>query len=181
MGAARAGGELRVLALQIFDHSPHGVPERVHVEAVEADFALVRHTSLLVVPSQPLDQIDDLTIGPHPGWPSLEGVQHVKCVRAGARIGLYVTIDAIAVGPVSLHRDEGEALLSDQSPGKLGSPGVILRSTVRSLPEQHVPRVPDTVEKWIEVAGVLEPPSAPAQIDGQRARFASLATLSAVG
>ena len=69
--------------------------------------------------------------------------------RRPARVALDVAVDAIAVGPVALDGDEGEALLGDQPLAEASAPAVILRaSRARLRPGGHSGR-----RRWGRGAG----------------------------
>ena len=110
------------------------------------------------MPAEPLDQRDDLLVGPHPGRPSPEGVQHLAGALAGIVQALDVAVDALAVGPVPLDRDEREALLGNQPAADLGPPGVILGRPVRCLAQEHVSGLADRVQERIQALGPVERP-----------------------
>src|SRR5207237_5784562 len=94
---------------------------------------------------QPLDAIDDLSVRPHPSRPALEGMQHLACRGAGARVILRIAVDAVTVGPVAFDGDEREPFLTDQPLRELGAPGVILGRAMRCLAEQDIARVADAI------------------------------------
>src|SRR5690242_17556277 len=127
------------------------IPQTVNIQAVEADSSCLRLT--LIMCAQPFGQLHDFLVGPHPGRPALEGVQDLAGTVAGVGVALDIAIDAIAVGPIALHREEGEAFLFDQSLAKSGPPGVILMRAVRSLAQQDIAGVSDVIQQRIEIGG----------------------------
>lgn len=136
---------------KVAQHLVEGVPQVVDVQAVEARFLPVR--AAVVVLAEPLGQVNDLVVGPHPGRPALEVVQHIAGAVAGVGVALQVAVDPIAVGPVALHRDEGEALLLDQPLAQHGMPGVILIGAVRGLAQEDVTGARKAVQQRVEVGG----------------------------
>ena len=67
-----------------------------------------------------------------------------------------VAVDAVAVGPVALHGDEGKALLRDQSPADPRSPVVVLGRPVRGFAQEHKTCVADPVEQRVQIVGPAE-------------------------
>src|SRR2546430_5049030 len=56
----------------------------------------------------PISEVGDLIVGPHPGRPAREGVQHFAGRVAAAIEPLDVAVDTVAVRPVALDGDEGK-------------------------------------------------------------------------
>ena len=77
-------------------------------------------------------------------------MEHGLGTATGVGQPLHVSVDAVAVGPVSLDGDEAEAPLDDEPLRQLGAPGVKLRGPVRRLTEKDEARVTDTVEQRLE-------------------------------
>src|SRR5207247_544027 len=105
------GGGRRLVLLDVAHRQPQRVPEAVDIEAVEADLLLGRHRC--VVLTQPLHEREHLSVGPHPGWPATEDLERSLRVRCGALAAADEAIDLIAVRPITLDRDRGEATLLD--------------------------------------------------------------------
>ena len=82
---------------------------------------------------QPLGQGDNFLVGPHPGRPAFEGMQHIAGALPGIGQALDITIDLIAVGPVAFNGDEGESRFRDQPLADAGPPLVVLGGAVGSL------------------------------------------------
>ncbi len=152
----RQGG--RVMLAEVGQHLVQGAPQAVDIEAVEAGFALGRPA--VVAEAQPFGQLDDFLVGPHPGWPAVEGVQHF--VGAGAGVGrvLDVAVDAVAIGPIALDGDEREAFLLDQPAAQRGTPDVILVRTVRCLAEKDTAGFTDAVQQRVEIGRRAQRPGA---------------------
>src|SRR5207237_5748167 len=93
-------------------HLIERIPEAVNVKTVEAN-ALALGQGLIVRP-KPLGQGRDLLVGPHPRWPTLEGVQHLASTGARLRQILDIAIDAVAIGPLAFYRYERETPLFDK-------------------------------------------------------------------
>ena len=94
-------------AIEVRDDRLHRGAQAVEVEAVEA--RLGRRVRVRVVAGpQPLDELQDVTIAPHPRREAAEVRQ------GGVGVGVVrephdVAVDAVRVGPVRLDRDGGEA------------------------------------------------------------------------
>ncbi len=146
----RVGGH----ALQVLDDRRHGFPQAVDVQPVEADPLSLRHP--FVVMPEPLGEPGYLLVRPHPGGPPLEGAQHFKGVRPRIRVPLHVAVHLVAVRPVALDSDKGEPVLPDQTLADAGPPGIVLGGAVRGLAQEDAPRLPDTLEEWIEILRSFE-------------------------
>jgi hypothetical protein len=152
--AARHRRELRIDALEVLHHGAHRIPERIHIEAVEPRLRLRRPAAIEV--AHPFSELHDFAIRPHPRRPPLEGVQDGFGALPRVRVPFHVAIDGIAVRPVAFDGDEREATLGDQALRQLGAPGVELRRAVRRFAKQHVVRVADAVDQWIQIARLLQ-------------------------
>src|SRR5437870_1705609 len=99
-----------------------------------------------VVPAQPLGQLEDFLVGPHPRRPAGKGLERIA--GGGQRVGelLDVAVDPVAIGPIALDRDEREPLLLDEPAAEGGAPGVVLVGAVRRLAQQDVTRVADALQ-----------------------------------
>src|SRR5262249_40781477 len=75
-----------------------------------------------------------------------------------------VPVDAVAVRPVALDRDEREPLLRDQPLADPSSPVVVLVRAVRRLAEQDAAGLADPLKERVEVGG--SPPRPRQVIDG---------------
>ena len=135
--------------VQVGHHEVEGLPQAIDVEAIEADPP--RLWPLVIPRAQPLDQLDDLLVGPHPRWPTVEGVEHLAGVIPRALEGLDIAVDPITVRPVPLDGDEGEALLLDEPLTERRTPAVILRGSMRRLAEKHASRRADLLQQRIEM------------------------------
>src|SRR5205085_5579459 len=111
---------------QIVDHDMHRVPQRVDVEAVEADVG----TRRAVVVAEPVDERGYFLVGPHPGGPTLEAVEHGAGTRMGVGPILDPPVDPEAIGPVALDSHKGEAPLGDEAASQRGAPAVELGGAV---------------------------------------------------
>jgi len=122
----------------------------VQVEAIEADAR--RRRQRRVVGAQPVDELGDDGVAPHPGRKALEVGER----GSGARVvadAADVAVDAVRVGPVGLDRDGVEAALDDQPPGQRGSLAVEVVGAVRRLADQREARVGEQLEERAVVAG----------------------------
>ena len=99
---------------------------------------------------------DDFLVGPHPGRPAVEGMEHFVGVATGVGIAFDKPIDAVAIGPVALDGDQREALFADQSLTDQSPPDIEFGRAVRSLAEQDVAGVADAGQQRIEVCPVVE-------------------------
>src|SRR6185369_10412068 len=99
----------------------------------------------------PLGEIGDFTVGPHPGGPSLEGVQDVAGVVAGVGVALCVTIDAVAIGPVALDGDERESVFLDESSRERRAPLVELGCPMGGFAKEDVAGFADALDERVEV------------------------------
>src|SRR5215216_3279577 len=137
----------RIYAFEVLDHRLHRVPQAVDVQPVEAYPLLLQEP--VVVPPKPLGELEDLLVGPHPGRPPLEGPQHLAGALSGVRIALGVTVHLVAVRPVPLHGDKGEALLPDQPLADACPPRIVLGGTVRGLPQKDASCIPYPLQERV--------------------------------
>ncbi len=96
-----------VVLAQVGEHGVQRLPQAVDVESEEAHAPFGRQ--LLVVPAQPPGERGDLGVGPHPRGPAVEARQHLAGVLGCARRAHHGAVHGLAVRPVALHGDEGEA------------------------------------------------------------------------
>ena len=99
---------------------------------------------------------DDVVVGPHPGRPAVEGVEGVARVLVGAGAQPHAAVDPVAVGPVALHRHDGEAALLDQPTGERRPPGVVLVGAVAGLADGHDACIADPLQQRVEVGRVAQ-------------------------
>ena len=142
-GVARAGppGRLGVDLLEVPEHGGHRGAETVEVQAVEADLARVRRQRV-VVPAQPLDELDHVGVAPHPGRKTPEAGQRFAGVGVVAGAA-HVAVHARGVGPIGLDGDGHDAAFRDESLRDPGALAVELVRAVGRLPEEHEARIAD--------------------------------------
>jgi hypothetical protein len=121
------------------EDAEHGLDRREHavqVEAVEADTR--RRRQRRVVGVQPLDELDDDGVAPHPGREALEVGERCGGVGIVAEAA-DVAVDAVRVGPVG--RDRVEATLGDQPPPQCRALAIEVVAAVRRFADQREARV----------------------------------------
>jgi hypothetical protein len=140
---ARAGPRrgLGVDGLEVVDDGAHRLAQAVEVEAVEAGAA--------AVVAQPLDELDDHPVAPHPAREADEVAERLLGVAVGAE-GLDVAVHARRGRPVGLDGDAARAAALDEPARELGAQRVELVRPVRRLAEQHEPRVADEVAQILD-------------------------------
>ena len=125
--------------VEVADHRLHRRAEAVQIETVEA--SLGGRIAMGVPLPQPLDEVHDIPVAPHPRRKPLE------VAECGRRVGVareahHVAVDPVRVGPVALDRDGSEAELVDQPPRDARPLPVELVGPVRRLPDEHDPPDP---------------------------------------
>ena len=113
------------------------VPQRVHIEAVEADVLGSGQSEVPLV--QPVEELGDVPVRPHPRRPPFEPGQEPVDVEVLVVQTSHPAVDPPAVGPVALDPDPGEATFRDEAPAEQGPPAVVLVGAVRGLAEAHEP------------------------------------------
>jgi hypothetical protein len=146
---ARAPRGLRVNLVQVAEHGLDGSVEAVEVEPVEADLCCARGQRV-VVGAQPLDELDDDRVAPHPRREALEAAERRARFRV-VRLAAHVAVDAVRVGPVGLDRDGRETPLRDEPLRDLGALAVELVRAVRSLAQQREPRLAHRLQQRVVV------------------------------
>src|SRR2546421_12936838 len=104
----------------------------------------------LVVAAQPLGELDDDAVAPHPGRKTLEAAERFLRARVRA-LAAHVAVDAVGVRPVGLDGDGVEALLNDQTFSYLRPLAVELVRAVRSLAQQHEARFADQLQQRVVI------------------------------
>src|SRR5208337_240075 len=104
--------------------------ETVEIEAIEARFCW--GWPRIIARAQPLDELHDLGIAPHPGWKAPEAGKRFIGVNIVA-YAPHITVYAISVRPVSLDRYCSEIFLCNEPLGDLGALTVELVGAMRSL------------------------------------------------
>src|SRR5687768_5962336 len=110
-----------MFAMQVAQDAVDRLPQRVHVQPVEANAG----ARALVVVAQPVDELDNLEVGPHPRRPPLESRQRLTRV-GGIAAALYPAVDFEAIRPITLDADKPESALHDQAFRQLGPPPIEL-------------------------------------------------------
>jgi hypothetical protein len=86
--------------------------------------------------AQPVDELEDHGVAPHPGREALEVRKRIGAAGVVAEAA-HIAVDAVRVGPVGLDRDGVEAALDDQPPRDRGALAVEVVAAVRRLAEQR--------------------------------------------
>jgi hypothetical protein len=149
---ARRLGRGGIRIVEEAQHRVHRRVQAVQVEAVEPRACARRER--VVVRAQPLDEIDDVGVAPHPRREAAEVAERRRSARLGAHAA-NMAIDAIGVRPVRLDCHCREALLDDQPLRDRRAQPVELVRAVRRLAQQHVVRIADQVEQRVEVARLV--------------------------
>src|SRR5215210_5121286 len=113
VGPLRGLHSVRVLPLQVLHYRVQRLPQAVDVEAVEADARGLRKP--VVVAAEPLNELDNLFVRPHPRWPPAKGSEGFSWAVRGSGKALNLAVYLVAVRPVAFDRDKGEVLLADQA------------------------------------------------------------------
>src|SRR5215210_6760754 len=124
VGPLRGLHSVRVLPLQVLHYRIQRLPQAVDVEAVEADPLALRKP--VVVAAEPLNELGNLFVRPHPRRPPAKGTQSISCAVRGSGEAPNVAVYLVAVRPVAFDRDKGEVLLADQALAYAGAPSVVL-------------------------------------------------------
>src|SRR5919109_2059542 len=109
---ARTFGCPRVDLVKIREDCADRRVQAIEVETVEAHLCGALRQRV-VVPTQPADEVEDVSVAPHPGGKALEISQRLYARRRTAD-ATQVAIDAIGIRPVSFHGDGGKSFLGDQ-------------------------------------------------------------------
>src|SRR5947209_6723794 len=119
------------VANHLFARAMHAV----QIEPVESRLVLIR-LARIVVPSQPPDELFDVTVAPHPYRKTREAGERLPG-RAifGARAN--ITIQAMRVRPIRLRGHRLESFFFDQALGDLRSRGIEFVGSVRRLTQEH--------------------------------------------
>jgi hypothetical protein len=113
-----------VLPLQVLHYRIQRLPQAVDVEAVEADPLGLRKP--VVVAAEPLNELGNLFVRPHPRRPPAKGTEGFSCAVRGSGEAPNVAVYLVAVRSVAFDRDKGEVLLADQALAYAGAPSVVL-------------------------------------------------------
>ena len=105
---------------------------------------------------QPVEEFEGLPVRPHPCRPPFERLESVADRLGGVREILDVPIDLVTVRPVTLHSDEREIVLLDESGRQPRTPAVVLRGAVRSFPQQHVFSISELLDETIQIGGLFQ-------------------------
>lgn len=132
-GVALAGptGLRRIDGIQVPDDRLHRRRQAVEVEAVEA--RLRRGMALCVVArSEPLHELEDLAVAPHPRRePTEVGERRIRV--AVERHPHHVPVHAVCIGPVGFDGDCAEAVVVDEPAGDSSPLAVELPGPVGGL------------------------------------------------
>ena len=104
--------------------------------------------SFCVVVAEPLDELVNLLVPPHPRWETAEGGLLPR--PHGSEVA-HVAVDAGGVRPVGLDRHRAEASVDDELPRDTGPHLIELRGAVGGLAEQHDPGVADAIQQRVEL------------------------------
>ena len=99
--------------LEVGDDHIHGRVEAVEIEPVEADFCRSVGQGVVVL-AQPLDELDDVGVAPHPDRKAPEARQGLIGARVVADTA-HVAVDPVGVRPIRLDGDGGVARVGDQT------------------------------------------------------------------
>src|SRR5918995_3998857 len=141
---------LRVYLLQKADYLLHRGKQRVEIEPVEAGAPVLG--LLCVVAMQPVDELEHVTIAPHPARKPLEVAECLKRVAVVAAAS-HPAVDAVRVRPVRLHCHCRKTLLLDQPPGYTRALVIKLVSSMAGLPQQHDLRITNQLQQQVVVVG----------------------------
>ena len=109
--------------------------QAVKIEPVKARLPIC--VALLVVMlTQPADEIEHIGVAPHPLRETFETAQRVHAVEIGT-FASNETIDAVSVRPIGFHRDGVEAALINQPLGDEGALPVKFVRPVTRFAEQN--------------------------------------------
>ena len=122
--------------------------EAVEVEAGEADPALARQIGVVV--AQPLHELVELLVAPHPGR---EAGERLPLLRRHIAVA-HVVVNAGGVGPIGLDSDDVEAFALDERLGDPRAHPIELGGPVRRLSEEHDAGVADSIHQRVE-GGIL--------------------------
>ena len=142
----------RGVGVNLVEEAEHGLDrsvEAVEVEAVEAD-ALAPRRERLVVAAQPLGELDDHAVAPHPGGEALETAERLFGLFVSA-LAAHVAVDAVSVRPVGLDGDGVEAFLNDQPLSDFGALAVELVRAVRRLAQKHEARFAHQLQQRVVI------------------------------
>ena len=118
--------------------------EAIDVEAVKGDFGAVGQR--FIVAAQPVGKGQHFRIAPHPGRETDKRFAPARAFGVVADIA----VDPRRIGPVSLDRDDGKAMMLDQPARDRRTRGVEFGGAMRRLAQQHDLRVAEAVEKFAE-------------------------------
>ena len=119
VGAEPAPGGFRIDFAQISQDRFDRSVQAVKIKPVKARLPIC--VALLVVMlTQPADEIEHIGVAPHPLRESFETAQRVHAVEIGT-FASNETIDAVSVRPIGFHRDGVEAALINQPLGDEGA------------------------------------------------------------
>ena len=111
--ASRARAAAGVDLVQVGDDLLHRSVQAVEIQTVEAGLPLAVRLGLAVVAAQPVDEVANHGVAPHPRREPLESTQ--RFVGGGVLAqAAHVAVDPVGVWPVGLGGDRTESLLLDQ-------------------------------------------------------------------
>lgn len=140
---ASTPGRLAIDSVQVGDHILHRAVQTVEVEPVETDAVQIL-CSARVVSMQPVDEVLDHGISPHPRREPFEPRQRLVGGSVTSR-PLDPAIDSVGVGPVGLRSHSREAFVLDEPPGDSSAGVIELFGAVRALADEYEFRVADEV------------------------------------
>src|SRR5688500_18281623 len=151
----RTCGSLRIDILQIIQHGLHRCVEAVQVKSEKADLWRFRR-KIVIVSSQPPDEVQHIGVPPHPLWKSLETRQRLVCAPVGC-VAANVAVDAVCVREVRLDSHGRKALFPYQSFGYLSPLPVKLMGSVRGFTQEHKTRIANEIDQSVIVARLARP------------------------
>src|SRR5271165_4807118 len=119
----------RINLLEIADYLLHRSMQAVEIQPVETGLATMLRSTASIVGPQPLDEVTDGGVAPHPRRETLESAQRLFRCCVGA-LPAHVPVHPVGVRPVRLGGHRAEPLLLDQPFGDLGSGPIELLGSV---------------------------------------------------
>src|SRR6185369_10700981 len=119
---------------------------------IKSDLIRIRRP-IVVVRTEPSDEIEDVGVSPHPRRESLKTVQRGNGILIVADAA-NIFIDPIGIRKIRLDGYGDESFIRDQSFCNLRALAIKLVSTMRGLSDKNEPCVADRIEESI-VIGVL--------------------------
>jgi hypothetical protein len=115
--------------------------QAVKIEPVKSAFAIFEHL-LVVVPAQPANEIEHVSISPHPLRKTLEPAQRFHAVAILARAA-DKPVDAIRIRPICFHSYGAKATLGNQDLRDLSANSIKLVGAVTRFADQNKTGIPD--------------------------------------